>query len=74
MFARTTRALMIGAGVLTPATSNDIPPGDSSRIELPYAAFVYRAATHRIVTSSDLAVLRRPRHEQLELQALSLQG
>ena len=65
---------MIGTGVLAPAASNDIPPGDSIRIEVPYAAFVYRAATHRIVTSSDLAVLRSPRHEQLELRALSLQS
>jgi len=43
--------------------------GDRITLELPYATFVYRAATHRIVPADDLAVLRSPRHEQLELQA-----
>jgi sortase A len=48
---------------------NDIRPGDYIRLEMPYATFVYRAVTHRIVLADDLAVLRSPRHEQLELQA-----
>jgi sortase A len=46
-----------------------IRPGDAITIEMPYATFRYRATRHRIVSSSDLSVLRSPRHEQLELQA-----
>jgi sortase A len=46
-----------------------IRPGDSIRLEMPYATFLYRAVTHRIVVATDLAVLRSPRHELLELQA-----
>jgi sortase A len=46
-----------------------IRPGDEIRIEMPYATFVYRMTKHRIVTASDLSVLRSPRHEVLELQA-----
>ncbi|HEY3542118.1 MAG TPA: class E sortase [Gaiellaceae bacterium] len=48
---------------------DDIRPGDSVRLELPYATFVYRMVTHRVVAASDLSVLKSPRHEQLELQA-----
>jgi sortase A len=48
---------------------DEIRPGDSIRLEMPYATFVYRATTHRVVAASDLSVLRSPRHEQLELQA-----
>jgi sortase A len=48
---------------------NDIRPGDYIRLEMPYATFVYRMVTHRIVVASDMAVLRSPKHEQLELQA-----
>jgi sortase A len=48
---------------------NDIRRGDYIRLEMPYATFVYRTVTHRIVPADDLAVLRSPRHEQLELQA-----
>jgi sortase A len=48
---------------------DDIRPGDSIRLEMPYATFVYRTVTHRIVPAEDLAVLRSPHHEQLELQA-----
>ncbi|HLY93346.1 MAG TPA: class D sortase [Gaiellaceae bacterium] len=48
---------------------NDIKPGDYVRLEMPYATFVYRAYTHRIVAANDLSVLRSPRHELLELQA-----
>ncbi|MEA2471824.1 MAG: sortase [Thermoleophilaceae bacterium] len=43
--------------------------GDEIRIEMPYATFVYRMTGHRVVTASDLSVLRSPRHEELELQA-----
>jgi sortase A len=46
-----------------------IRPGDDVRVEMPYATFVYRVTTHRVVTASDLSVLRSPRHEVLELQA-----
>jgi len=48
---------------------DDIQPGDYIRLEMPYATFVYRTQMHRVVTASDLSVLRSPRHEQLELQA-----
>lgn len=51
------------------ADINDIRPGDYIRLEMPYGTFVYRAYTHRIVAANDLAVLRSPRHELLELQA-----
>jgi sortase A len=43
--------------------------GDTIRLEMPYATFVYRAFMHRIVAASDLSVLRSPAHEVLELQA-----
>jgi sortase A len=46
-----------------------IRPGDVITLEMPYATFTYRATRHRIVTASDLTVLRSPRHELLELQA-----
>jgi sortase A len=48
---------------------DEIRPGDYVRLEMPYATFVYRTTTHRVVTANDLSVLRSPRHEQLELQA-----
>ena len=48
---------------------DDIRPGDYVRLEMPYATFVYRTVTHRVVAASDLSVLKSPRHEQLELQA-----
>jgi sortase A len=46
-----------------------IRPGDIVRLQMPYGTFVYRAYAHRIVSARDLAVLRSPRHELLELQA-----
>jgi sortase A len=46
-----------------------IRPGDTIRIEMPYATFVYRMTRHRVVPANDLSVLRSPRHELLELQA-----
>ena len=48
---------------------NDIRPGDYIRLEMPYATFTYRMTTHRIVPSTDMSVLRSPKHELLELQA-----
>jgi sortase A len=48
---------------------NDIRVGDTIRLEMPYATFVYRMTSHRIVLADDLSVLRSPDHEELELQA-----
>ena len=48
---------------------NDIRVGDTIRLEMPYATFVYRMTSHRIVLATDLSVLRSPDHEELELQA-----
>lgn len=43
--------------------------GDRITLELPYATLVYRVTGYRIVAANDLAVLRSPGHELLELQA-----
>ena len=43
--------------------------GDSVTLRMPYATFVYRIRSHRIVSADDLSVLRSPSHELLELQA-----
>jgi sortase A len=43
--------------------------GDRVTIEVPYGAFIYAVTRHRIVKSTDLSVLRSPRHELVELQA-----
>lgn len=43
--------------------------GDRITLELPYATFVYKVTGSRIVPANDLAVLRSPGHELLELQA-----
>ncbi|MFL5980570.1 MAG: sortase [Gaiellaceae bacterium] len=43
--------------------------GDKVTLELPYARFVYSVTRHVIVKSTDLSVLRSPRHELLALQA-----
>jgi sortase A len=48
---------------------DEIRVGDYIRVEMPYATFIYRATTHRIVEATDLSVLKSPQHEQLELQA-----
>jgi len=48
---------------------DEVRKGDYIRLEMPYATFIYRAVGHRVVVSTDLSVLRSPRHEQLELQA-----
>ena len=37
--------------------------GDSIRLDMRYATFVYRLSGHRIVRADDLSVLRSPRHE-----------
>lgn len=46
-----------------------IRTGDSIRLELPYATFVYRATAHEIVPANALSRLRSPPHELLRLQA-----
>jgi sortase A len=46
-----------------------IRAGDSIRLELPYATFVYRATRHDIADARDLSRLRSPRYELLRLQA-----
>ena len=43
--------------------------GDRVTIQVPYGTFIYAVTRHRIVKSTDLSVLRSPRHELLELQA-----
>ena len=43
--------------------------GDRVTIEVPYGTFIYTVTRHRIVKSTDLSVLRSPRHELVELQA-----
>jgi sortase A len=43
--------------------------GDRVTLEVPYGTFVYSVTHHRIVKSTDLSVLRSPRHEVVELQA-----
>jgi sortase A len=48
---------------------NDIRVGDYIELKMPYATFTYRMTSHRIVAADDMAVLRSPRHELLELQA-----
>jgi sortase A len=42
---------------------------DRVTIDVPYARFVYSVTGHRIVPANDLAVLRSPRYELLDLQA-----
>lgn len=43
--------------------------GDRVTLEVPYGTFIYSVVRHRIVKSTDLSVLRSPRHEVVELQA-----
>jgi sortase A len=43
--------------------------GDRVTIEVPYGTFIYAVTRPRIVKSTDLSVLRSPRHELVELQA-----
>jgi sortase A len=43
--------------------------GDRVTLQVPYGTFIYSVTGHRIVKSTDLSVLRSPRHELVELQA-----
>jgi sortase A len=43
--------------------------GDKVTLEVPYGTFIYSVTHHRIVRSTDLSVLKSPRHELVELQA-----
>ena len=46
-----------------------IRPATAITLQMPYATFMYRAFTHRVVVASDMSVLSSPLHELLELQA-----
>jgi len=48
---------------------NELRPGDTISLKLPYASFVYRVTGHRIVDDNDLSVLESRGHEELVLQA-----
>jgi sortase A len=48
---------------------DSLRPGDRVTLEVPYGTFIYSVTRHRIVVSTNLSVLRSPRHELLELQA-----
>jgi len=48
---------------------NELRPGDTVSLKLPYASFVYRVTGHRIVDDNDLSVLESHGHEELVLQA-----
>ena len=48
---------------------DSLRPGDRVVLEVPYGTFIYSVTRHRIVVSTNLSVLRSPRHELLELQA-----
>jgi sortase A len=48
---------------------DELRTGDTVTIEVPYGTFTYRISGHRIVASTDVGVLRSPRHERLILQA-----
>ena len=50
-------------------TSTGSRAGDRVTIEVPYGTFIYAVTRHRIVTATDLSVLRSPTHEVVELQA-----
>jgi sortase A len=43
--------------------------GDTVTLRMPYGTFRYRVTVHRIVTATDVAVLRTPRRELLILQS-----
>jgi sortase A len=43
--------------------------GDKITLSMPYATLTYSVTKHRVVTATDLSVLKSPRHEVLELQA-----
>jgi sortase A len=48
---------------------DDLEPGDSITLELPYGTVEYRVARHRIVDDNDVAVLESRGREELVLQA-----
>jgi len=48
---------------------DQLRPGDTVSLKLPYASFVYRVTGHRIVDDNDLSVLDSHGHEELVLQA-----
>ena len=48
---------------------NELEPGDSITLELPYGTVEYRVTRHRIVDDNDLSVLESNGLEQLVLQA-----
>jgi sortase A len=51
------------------AKIDTLRPGDLATVEMPYATFVYEIRFHRIVKSTDTAVLKSPGYELLALQA-----
>jgi sortase A len=51
------------------ARIDDLRPGDTVTIQMPYATFRYRVTTHQIVDAHDLSVLRPRAREVLALQA-----
>jgi sortase A len=51
------------------ANIDRLAPGDSIRLELPYAVFTYRVTRTRIVDAHDLSVLRPGNRELIVLQA-----
>ena len=51
------------------ADINELRPGDSVTISMPYGRFVYRITGSRIVVATDLAVLQTHHRDQLVLQA-----
>ncbi len=48
---------------------DELRPGDTISLALPYASFMYRVTGHRIVDDNDLSVLDSKGHEELVLQA-----
>ncbi len=48
---------------------NELEPGDTITVELPYGTVEYRVTRHRIVDDSDLSVLESQGREELVLQA-----
>jgi sortase A len=48
---------------------DDLQPGDTITVELPYGAVEYRVTKHRIVDDNDLSVLETGAREELVLQA-----
>jgi len=48
---------------------DQLEPGDTISVELPYGSIEYRVTSHRIVDDNDLSVLESRGHEELVLQA-----